>query len=65
MAKVASYERTRPVELRAEEDWYARGREERVGNIPVGFQGNNGNGGKSRAGTMPAELDSRPRYELA
>jgi hypothetical protein len=64
VSKVHSYERQRagPVELRAEDDWYARGREERVG-----YQGSGGaaSGGRGRAGTMPVELDSRPRYELA
>ncbi|ETN46591.1 uncharacterized protein HMPREF1541_00777 [Cyphellophora europaea CBS 101466] len=72
MAKVASYERQRPVqqqqqqvgpvELRAEDDWYARRREERVGS---------GAGPRERAGTAPPvammgalELDGRQRYEL-
>ena len=72
VSKVHSYERQRPgvqgqqwpVELRAEEDWYARGREERVGRYPGNGVGA-GTGGRGRAGTMPVELDSRPRYELA
>ena len=64
VAKVPSHERPRPVELRAEEDWYARGREERVGYVRAGAQGN-GMVGRTRAGTAPVELDSKPRYELA
>lgn len=64
VTKVSSYERSRPVELRAEEDWYARGREERVGTMPTAYQGS-GTSGRTRAGTMPAELDSKARYELA